>query len=411
MELTMIKIKHLLLAGALACTLGNAILAQEAQPKPSGSAPESLEAITEKVMAQEAVPEPLPASPYTGGLGSGVLQAIPRPPDVPGSLFAPAQPASTGGMPIGGPYLVTDPWLDPPEFPQPGWFAGAEVQIVKPHLITQYSNSVFPGKVTHDTTGLLPKGGNSTTVNLPSANLDWTAAPRVFLGYRLPSGFGEFMIAYRHLGATGSGSVPDTNGPLSLNTHFAFDMIDLDYNSRELSLWPLWDMKWTVGLRQIFLADSSQATQSFAQAIGGNNVVFARESSNFYGIGPHAALELNRRLGDSGWSFYSRADFAGTFDYVNEQWLTASATRDQRGRPNPGQTYAFGHQAAPMFTGRIGLTWKPEPTSLMRLFVGYQYDVIWNLDRSPQTNGTPFSPPSLGQFWDQGIVLQATINY
>jgi hypothetical protein len=219
------------------------------------------------------------------------------------------------------------------------------------------------------------------------------------------------MVAYRHLGTTGSGSVPDTNGPVSLNTRFAFDILDLDYNSRELSLWPLWDMKWTVGLRQIFLFDELQGTQPFGQAAASNNIVLARQSSNLYGLGPHAALELNRHLGESRWSFYCRADFAGTFDYINETWLTASATRDAKGRPLPGQTFAFGHQFAPMITGRVGLTWKPDPSSFMRLFVGYQYDVIWNLNRLPQSNGTPFSPPSLGQFWDQGIVLQATFNY
>jgi hypothetical protein len=410
MELTMIKIKHLLLAGAVAFALSEVSFAQDALPKPPAAESENVKLLLDAKMLQDTIPEPLPASPYAG-LGSGVLQALPRPLDVPGSLFAPAQPPSTGAMPINSPYLVADPFLDPPEFPQPGWFAGAEAQIVKPHLITQYSNSVFPGKVVHDTTGNFPFGGNSTVVNLPSANLNWTAAPRVFLGYRLPAGFGEFMVAWRHLGTTGSGSVPDTNGPVSLNTRFALDMIDLDYNSRELSLWPLWDMKWTVGLRTLFLFDDSQATQPFGQAAGSNNIVFARQSSNLFGIGPHAALELNRRLGESRWSLYFRNDFGGVFDYVNEAWLTASTTHGANGRPLPGQTLAFGHQASPMYTGRLGLTWKADDSNFMRLFVGYQYDVIWDLNRIQQSNGTGFSPPSLGQFWDQGIVLQAAFRF
>ena len=338
---------------------------------------------------------------------------MPRPLDVPRSLFAPAPSLAGEAIPTNSPYFTPDPLLDFAPSAPPGWFAGAEAQIVKPHLLTRYANSVFPGKVTHDTSGLLPLRGNSTIVNLPSANLNWTCAPRVFAGYRLPSGFGEFMVAYRHLGTTGIGSVPDTNGPVSLNSRFALDMIDFDYNSRELSLWPQWDMKWTIGMRTLFLFDAQQGTQPFDQALGSNNIVLARQSSNFFGLGPHAALELNRNLADSGWSLYCRADFAGTFDYINESWLTASTTRGANGRPLPGQTFAFGHQAAPMITGRIGLSWMPSPTSYMRLFVGYQYDVIWDLSRSPQsnTNGIPFAPPSLGQFWDQGIVLQAAFKF
>ena len=236
-----------------------------------------------------------------------------RPRDTPRSLFGPEQPPSAGGIQIDAPYFVPDPLLDPSFFPSPGWFAGAEVQIVKPHLINDYGNSVFPGKVVNDTTGNFPLGPQATTVNLPAGPLDWTASPRVFAGYRLPSGFGEFMIAYRHLGTTGSSSVPDTAGPIGINSRFAFDIIDLDYNSRELSLWPKWDMKWTLGLRNMFLFSATQGTQPFGQAASSNGIVFARQSNNVYGIGPHAALELNHRLGDSGWSLYTRIDAGAVF--------------------------------------------------------------------------------------------------
>ncbi len=59
-------------------------------------------------------------------------------------------------MPVAGPYLQTDPFLDPPEFPQPGWFAGAEAQIVKPHLITRAEKSVIAGKYVNNAGGDFP---------------------------------------------------------------------------------------------------------------------------------------------------------------------------------------------------------------------------------------------------------------
>jgi hypothetical protein len=406
----MSKITHLLLAGAAAFALCHAGLAQETPPRPPAANSTALDAIAGTVVAQESLPQPLPNSPEYG-VGAGVLEALPRPRDTPRSLFGPEKPPSTGGIRIDAPYFTPDALLDPPFFPSPGWFAGAEVQIVKPHLIPRLMGSTVPGKFVPVFENSNPIGSKATSLNIPAALLDWTASPRVFAGYRLPAGFGEFMVAYRHLGTSGSGSVPDTNGPVNLNTRFAFDTIDIDYNSRELSLWPQWDMKWTLGLRNMFLFYDTQVTQPFSQASASNGIAFARASNNVYGIGPHAALELNRHLGDSGFSLYFRTDFGAIFSYNWDQWNTVSTALGPNGRPLPGQTNSFGHQMIPQINGRAGVTWQPSPTSGARVFVGYQYEVFWDLNRVPQSNGTAFVPPSLGQYWSQGIVLQGTIKW
>jgi hypothetical protein len=170
-------------------------------------------------------------------------------------------------------------------------------------------------------------------------------------------------------------------------------------------------MKWSFGLRSLFLFYDSGFSQSFGQASVGNGIFEAKNSNNFFGLGPHAALELARRLGDSGWSLYVRGDFAGTFDWTHETFFLRSTTLGPNGRPLPGVTRAFGHQAAPIINGRAGVTWQPSSSHGTRFFLGYQYEVFWDLDRVSQGNGSPFVVPSLGQFWDQGIVLQATINY
>lgn len=403
----MIKITHLLLAGAAALALCDMVQAQE----PSPSQPAAVTgATTGTVPAQGSLPAALPASPESG-VGSGVLEALPQPRDTPRSLFGPEQPPSKGGEVFDGSYFTTDPLLDPSFFPAPGWFAGAEAQIVKPHLIPRLYGSTVPGAHIPVYENNSPIGPKATSLNIPAAGLDWTASPRVFFGYRLPSGFGEFMVAYRHLASSGSSSVPDTNGPIGLGTRFAFEQLDLDYNTRQLSLWPNCDMKWTLGLRNMWLFYDTQASQPFDQAAGGSGVAFARASNNSWGIGPHAALELNHRLGDSGWSILLRTDFGVSYTNVYDQWNTVSTTLGPTGHPLPGQTNSFGHQMIPQINGRAGLSWKPDPTSLTRLFVGYQYEVFWDLNRLPQFNATPYSPPSLGQYWSQGIVLQATFNW
>jgi hypothetical protein len=169
-------------------------------------------------------------------------------------------------------------------------------------------------------------------------------------------------------------------------------------------------MKWSLGLRSVNLFYDSQGTQPFRQAPGGG-VFQARESNNLYGLGPHVVTALDRRLGDSGWSLAYRIDAAAVFDWVTNDWTTASTTLGPSGRPLVGQTRVFGHQMTPMINGRFGLNWQPAPTSGIRLFIGYQYEVFWALNRVPQNNGTPVVPGSTGQFWDQGIVLQATFNF
>ncbi len=382
--------------------------AQEAPARPPAN-PAAVAEIVDSVDAPEPLPQSMPGAPGTR-IGSGVLEALPQPPDRPASLFAPPLLLPSTPMPINAPYFTHDPLLDFSPTAPPGWFAGAEVQIVKPHLLPQMSNSVLPGHFINNIPTSNSIGGRSTIVNLPSANLDWTASPRIFAGYRLPSGFGEFMVSYRSLGTTGGGIIPSGNTPLALNSRFAFQMLDFDYNSRQLSLGPQWDMKWSVGLRSLFLFFDSQAFRPLTQSAAGG-VFQASEFNNLYGLGPHAVLDLSRRLGSSGWSIEMRTDVAGTFDYVTNGWQTSSSPLGPNGRPLLGQTRVFGHQAAPMINGRLGLGWQPSPTSLTRVFAGYQYEVIWDLNRVPQSNNTPVVPPSLGQYWSQGIVLQATFRY
>jgi len=354
-----------------------------------------MEALSNAVLAQETPPSlvPLPGDP-DAGIGGGVLQALPLPRDFPASLFTPSPPPpadASGVLRIDAPYFARDPLLDPAVFPPPGWFAGAEMQVLKPHLLSQMGNTV-----------LNRASGTPTLVALGSAPLDWTVSPRVFLGYRLPSGFGEMMVSYRYLGTVGS---QGGNGSTPLNSRLAFNMIDLDYNSRELSLWPQWDMKWTFGMRVMTMYFDSRTNQPITTAGGSFQ---AADFNNLFGIGPHTALEMARHLGDSGWSFYVRGDIADMWDDTQSGFL--DKTFSPTGQPLPGETRAFGHQGTTIFNMRTGVTWQPSPASRTRLFLGYQYEHFWALDRLNLAGPAPFTA-SHGELWDQGVIMQATFNY
>jgi hypothetical protein len=372
----MFRTTYLLLAAALAPVLAPAAVAQDAP----------------------ALPAALPETPAETG-APALLKTLPRPPELPASLFAPPVPRTTAPMPIDAPYLVPDPLLDPPGLGTPGWFGGVELQVLKPHLLSQLKGTVRnPAQRAN---------GTATVVALPDAPLDWTVAPRFFLGYRLPSGFGEFQAAYRFLSTSGTGDTRLKDGPAALNSRLSFTMIDLDYNSPELSLWPKWDMRWTLGGRILTMFYASQVNQSFTQAAAGNGIFDARQSNNLTGGGPHVALQLARHLGDSCWALAVRTDFSAVFSGSHLDFSTESTTLGPTGRPLSGETPRFGRQGSPMISIQAGLRWQPAPTSPTRFFLGYQFERFWALNGEPGTNG----PPSTGQLWDQGIVLQATFRY
>jgi hypothetical protein len=350
--------------------------------------------------AQDRLPEALPAAAAGGGDGPAMLRSLPHLPDLPSSLFAPPPPPTFGAMPIDAPYFTADPLLDSPQLGVPGWFGGAELQVLKPHVIQGLSDVVQ--------NRAQKAAGTSTTVSLPGAPLGWTVSPRFFVGYRLPSGFGELMASYRYLGTTGREDTAGRDGPATVKSRLAFNMIDLDYNSRELSLWPNWDMRWTLGARILTLFFDSRLSQSVAQAAAGSGIVDARQDNNLAGGGPHAALELARRLGNSGWALTCRADFASVFEGSHLGFFTQSTNLGPNGRPLFGATHHFGTQDTPILNVRGGLSWRPSLFTGCRVFLGYQYERFWALDRLPPAGP---NPPSLGQVWDQGIVLQATIRY
>jgi hypothetical protein len=292
------------------------------------------------------------------------------------------------------PYLIRDPLLDRPELPQPGWFFGGELQILKPHVLSRLSGTVR--------NSAQKAAGTSTTVSLAQAPLDWTVSPRFLLGYRLPSGFGDFAVAYRFLDASGSESLRGRDGPANLRSRLSFNMVDFDYSSSELSLLPRWDMRWTAGLRVVTLFNDSRANQPVAQAAAGSGLFQTRDFINPVGVGPHVALDAARHLGDSRWSLRFRGDFGEVFTSGHEGFFAESTTPS--GQPLAGNSSVFYHQGTSIINIQAGLNWQPSPTSNTRFFLGYQFERWFALEQVVNSG-------SHGQLWDQGVVLQATFNF
>jgi hypothetical protein len=339
----------------------------------------------------EAVPTP--SSTLIMASGPEVLPGLPQPSDQPASLYTPPSPAFTCDA-LPGPYFDCDPRVDPPVLPQPGWLFDVEVGVLLPHVMNGTQDAVTVNGVT-------------SHVQLPGGTLNWTAAPRIELGYRLPEGFGEIDLAYRFLGAQGTGTAsgafaaPDAPG--SLTKRLDIQVADLDYASNELSICTWW-MKWRLGLRGSDVYFDSRVDEPFAAAAAGSGVSERRDTNNFWGIGPHGSLEIERRLTNWGLMALGRLEGSILLGRVDQGFFETSTTRGAGGQFLTGQTLESNGGAVPELEGNIGLGWRPPSCPSLRVFAGYEYEHWWDVARLPDTG-------SVGEVYTQGILLRADFNY
>jgi hypothetical protein len=356
-----------------ALTMLEAILAATASsaqtPAPSAS-----------VQSDSGEPDPLPG--------------LPRPLDAPRSLFqeSPPTPPYTCA-PLPGPYFENDPRLDPPWLPQhPGWFAAVDLDIVGPHVKNRLTDMVQVGTRAPD------------TVSLGSANLDWTAAVRSEVGYRLPSGFGAVSVAYKYLATEGSGTVAGPDGIESLKSRLDVTVADLNYSSREWSLWPHWGMKWTFGLRLASIYFDSNASEPFAVAAAGCGIFDTHVSNHYLGGGPHLGLELTRSWQDPGLSFIVRTDAATLLGRVHQHFAEESTLTGPGGQLLCGQSTRSNPQSVPEVNAFLGIGWQPPSYPYFNIAVGYEYEYWWNVGRL--STGS-----SRGEWSEQGISMRAGFNF
>jgi Legionella pneumophila major outer membrane protein precursor len=351
--------------------------------------PPAPQAFAQTQKPPSASPAPVPST----ATEPDVLPGLPRPPDAPGSLLRePAAPSAYSCDPLPGPYFERDPRLDPPPLPPPGWFTDVDVGVVGSHVKNRLREIVLVGS-------RLPE-----TVHLPAAELEWTIGPRIELGYRLPSGFGEFAVAYRFFATDGSGSVLGPDGIAALKSRLAVNMVDVHYASREISLWPHCDMKWRFGLRWADAFFDSRAEESFAAAAAGSGIFQTRVSNNFWGVGPHVGLELAKRFPGSGLSLVGWADGATLLGRIRQNLFEASTSPGADGQLATGNTRLTVSQDVPIVSAFLGLGWQPPRYPCSHVFLGYHYEYWWNVGRNSSTL-------SRGELGDQGPVLRAEINF
>jgi hypothetical protein len=321
-----------------------------------------------------------------------LLPGLPRLPDQPRSLYQqPPVPFHTCEVPE-CPYFRPDPLLDPPCL-LPGWFANAEVGIVAP-------------AVKDRPLGMVVANGMLDTVQLPIADLDYTIAPRLEFGYRLPSGFGAFALAYRFMVSEGVGTTVGNDAPAYLKSRLDLNQLDVDYLSSEFSLLPCCEMRWRVGIRLVHVYFDSHVVEPFDPAAAGSGVFEQRMSNLFRGIGPHAGLELGYQIKGTGLSVIGKLDATTILGRLQQDFFERSTILDPTtGNLLSGETHNYVSQDVPMVNVQMGLGWNPSPSACVRLFLGYEYETWWNVGRNSSV------PNSRGDLIDHGVVLRGEINF
>ncbi len=273
-----------------------------------------------------------------------------------------------------------------------GWFADVDAGILKPHLVNQLTHAVtFPD-------------GSSIQVGVAPSHLNWTVSPRIEVGYRLPSGFGGIAVASRNMTSQGSDAVIGADGPATLSSRLNVNLGDLDWVSNEYTPWRLWDLRWRFGVRYLNSYFDSQANEPFA-AVAGTTIFNQRTTNSFWGLGPHWALAVRRRLCFGGLAIFGFLDISDTWGRVRQNFF-ASSTTSARGLPQTGQFIRATSDSVPVLTARLGLNWQPPAYPMFQLFAGYQLDYWWNVGRIDNILG-----PDLGYFFDSGIILRGAWSF
>jgi hypothetical protein len=314
-------------------------------------------------------PVPVPVAPPSPPPGPAPLPPPPPAPPVvpPAPSTGLADPGPNGWAPITGVYSDA-----------PAFFVGVELDFLKPVFKNHLQGSVT-----------LPDG-STDTLNVPSTPLGWSVSPSFEFGYKLSDSCGEFLLRYRFLNTDGTGVLVTDVGDLGVKSRLSLNVIDLDYNSARYQPWPRWDWRWWIGARI--------ATVFYDNAVG--NDVFAQSASNyFYGAGPHAGLELERKVSVlPAFGFFVKGDASVLVGQVKQRF--SESFIDEADDVVSTTTWERKTQTVPILNFQAGVSYTP--TDYLRFTLGYQFEHWFSVGRLE---------PSTGELTTQGVFLRGQFDF
>ena len=312
-------------------------------------------AVGTRASAQVSVlpPRPIPVNPS---------DLPPAPPATLGPIAPPASPLSFAPVPPPPPPVLdpgSDGWGPLGSVSQnQGWFFDAELVLAFPRL--KY-------RATNDTP--LPITG--ATLDVPTKSLSGTIAPTFEAGYRLGESLGLVAASYSFLNSDGTGNVNVGGTDYAVRTRASINTFDIDYGTTPYEFAPRYTYSWRLGARvsDVFFDSQARAGQMFQKA-----------SSEFFGSGPHARLDLERRVVTvPGLSLFGRLDGAVLVGRVKQDYRLEMPDGFGNLLVDTGRNNRS--QAVPELNLQLGLSYIVQSVPGLKFTSGYDFSQIWNVGR------------------------------
>jgi hypothetical protein len=345
-----------------------------------------------RVAARRLILTMVPALMWTTGLHAQPLPASPvpvlppsAPPAAPPVGLGP--PVADAPPPIIAPPPATPPGVVPVDPARNGWgpygaasspasiFVDAEIEFLGPAVKNRLFNTV-PS----------PDGsGGTDTVHAPSVDLPWTASPKIEVGYRLPDCVGAFAVSYRFLATQATTNITIDGTGFTNESRLNVNIFDFDYITPQYEFVPRWEQQFRIGIRMAnFFYDSRFFNSDF----------FQKTSNNYLGAGPHASIDLTRRIVVlPGLSFFTTLDGAVLIGQIRQHFNEQLV--DAFGNTVAAETPVRGQQAVPGLNLQAGLSYTPPSMESFHVRVGYQFERYWDVGR---LNGSNLELTTQGAF-------------
>jgi Legionella pneumophila major outer membrane protein precursor len=235
-----------------------------------------------------------------------------------------------------------------------------ELEILVPHINNNLNANVAA-------TGFEPN-----LVAIGGAPLDWTASPKLDIGYRFGEGLGSAEFSYRLISTEGreiliGWDLDGSDAPLK--TRLDMNVFDFDYVSRDYNFGSICDLQWRAGIRLATIHFDSRAEGYFLEQ---------QASDNFVGAGPHAGLVLTHRFGNSQFGIFGGADTSVNIGQVHQSINETFVAQD--GSVVGGATDVDRTQAVPTLGIQLGLSWTPVWRGCVsRYSLGYEFEQWWSV--------------------------------
>lgn len=250
-----------------------------------------------------------------------------------------------------------------------GWFTGIELTAARPRVHSELNSAQLGA-------GDAINGTFANTFQLPVAHLDWTAMPKIFVGYRRENGLGEMIASYRFVQSEGSGTISnfDAAGAGRLDSRLTAHVVDLEYGYTDPDYCLPWYLpslvRRTMGIRF--------ASAVFDSAASGAQILQERSGNVFIGAGPRVNFEGTWPTRIPEISFLGGVDASGVigFNYqrYGEQALVGGTLVSGNGRTDGTTT------VTPILRVQAALSWVPNwGDESLRFSAGYQWERWWFL--------------------------------